>query len=657
MNIGILKKYLKDRIKEYQEKEKLLNEKIKLNTSLDEVIESLQENITVISEDSLNALINMVSGDDFDILHLNEIKKLLPYWKLMDVEKQIIISNYINAFVKKVKEKQEENRNSYYQEKEIVLSQIQILEEYNALIDDNKIVRPIGKDKFALFIEFLNGLELNEKVKQQLIIEFYEYNIKFYEKEKQAKQNIIADEINTKASELAKALREPQEFEVTNISEILKQIKDNSTEPELEVIEKIIIIYNELKDSTEINNNELLKGFLTDAYEIQDHIDIWNLESDAKSAILTDLVLYLIPNYNKHKEEILNIFKEIIKVYITIKEEKISEKDSIELSEEDTLFIDESMRFVAKQNERFRDLSERDKNILESMNECILRGKSDEAKLISPKYSLLEVSLYANIKEYYSILFSLQEMVNKKDEYAAAIGLNDTKNTIDLYLNNLKELDAKIKEIVKGLQESLIKPTEESIGGKSKNIVIFPYAGIELIKDIKEASVENDYNETLPRLKATLEKMENYDANTLFADTEEIKPADKGPTDIGLQKLRKNNAPRRIRKGDIRVGFITVGVTPNNFEYLKENYGLDRNFRVYLVYTLLYKKGDRREYIKANTDFYNQASEISKILELFGNDFTDETLAEVQNIIGNSQDLINKVKNNDEELLKNGGGR
>ena len=112
MNIGILKKYLKDRIKEYQEKEKLSNEKIKLNTSLDEVIESLQENITVISEDSLNALINMVSGDDFDILHLNEIKKLLPYWKLMDVEKQIIISNYINAFVKKVKEKQEENRNS-----------------------------------------------------------------------------------------------------------------------------------------------------------------------------------------------------------------------------------------------------------------------------------------------------------------------------------------------------------------------------------------------------------------------------------------------------------------------------------------------------------------------------------------------------------------
>ena len=52
MNIGIVKKYVKDRIKEYQEKEKLLNEKIKLNTSLDEVIESLQENITVISEDS-----------------------------------------------------------------------------------------------------------------------------------------------------------------------------------------------------------------------------------------------------------------------------------------------------------------------------------------------------------------------------------------------------------------------------------------------------------------------------------------------------------------------------------------------------------------------------------------------------------------------------
>src|SRR5699024_10073633 len=130
-----------------------------------------------------------------------------------------------------------------------------------------------------------------------------------------------------------------------------------------------------------------------------DHIDTWSFESDLKRAMLTDLTVYLIPNFNAHSKEIIEIFKSLITVYATI--EKSSEKEEIiKLSEEDKTFIEDSEFYVLKQAERFADLPEKEKNVLISMNDAILRGKSEEAKMISPNYSLLEVTLYAKILEY-----------------------------------------------------------------------------------------------------------------------------------------------------------------------------------------------------------------------------------------------------------------
>ena len=176
------------------------------------------------------------------------------------------------------------------------------------------------------------------------------------------------------------------------------------------------------------------------------------------------------------------------------------------------------------------------------------------------------------------------------------------------------------------------KNTLENANNSLNNIVIFPYNGKKILEDMNAISVEDDYKETLPRVSAAIDKMTLTDANTLFAITEDIKPPKFwGNTDRFIQQSWENNTIRRLRNGDIRFGFITVGVSPNNMEYLKEKYGYDKNNRVYLLYTLFYKTGDNMDYNKANNEFVVQFEEINKILTIFGTDFDEEYLKELYN--------------------------
>ena len=695
MNIGVFKKYLLDKIADFSEKLKIIDERNKLYDGLEDIIAALEENITTISDEALTTIIRLVASEDFTMSRINEIKKIYPYWNLMDDEKKRVISDYIKAFVNKIRETQAKNRENNNSEKEAILVQIKTYEEYSALMDDERIIKPISSDIFASFMEFLNEVELDHLVKQQLILEFYDYNIKFYKREEQIKKNIVVDEIKTKASVIAKELRQTKEVETLDIEGLLEQIRVNAKEDEVEVINQIIGIYKKLKVAAVVSDNELIKEFLKDNFTVQDHIDTWSFESDLKRAMLTDLTIYLIPNFNTHSKEIIEIFKSLITVYASI--EKSSEKEEIiKLSEEDKAFIEDSEFYVLKQAERFADLPEKEKNVLISMNDAILRGKSEEAKMISPNYSLLEVTLYAKILEYNKQLSFLREVINNAEEYISSFGLEDVQRDINMYLENLKQITLEIKKNVTELQEKLYgKNTLENANNSLNNIVIFPYNGKKILEDMNAISVEDDYKETLPRVSAAIDKMTLTDANTLFAITEDIKPPKFwGNTDRFIQQSWENNTIRRLRNGDIRFGFITVGVSPSNMEYLKEKYGYDKNNRVYLLYTLFYKTGDNMDYNKANNEFVVQFEEINKILTIFGTDFDEEYLKELYNnktkdkqikieylkrmfgineitvdslrmaqlraideIINNSQDLIVKIQRNDEELLTNGGGR
>ena len=695
MNIGVFKKYLLDKIADFSEKLKIIDERNKLYDGLEDIIAALEENITTISDEALTTIIRLVASEDFTMSRINEIKKIYPYWNLMDDEKKRVISDYIKAFVNKIRETQAKNRENNNSEKEAILVQIKTYEEYSALMDDERIIKPISSDNFASFMEFLNEVELDHLVKQQLILEFYDYNIKFYKREEQIKKNIVVDEIKTKASVIAKELRQTKEVETLDIEGLLEQIRVNAKEDEVEVINQIIGIYKKLKVAAVVSDNELIKEFLKDNFTVQDHIDTWSFESDLKRAMLTDLTIYLIPNFNTHSKEIIEIFKSLITVYASI--EKSSEKEEIiKLSEEDKAFIEDSEFYVLKQAERFADLPEKEKNVLISMNDAILRGKSEEAKMISPNYSLLEVTLYGKILEYNKQLSFLREVINNAEEYISSFGLEDVQKDINMYLENLKQITLEIKKNVTELQEELYgKNTLENANNSLNNIVIFPYNGKKILEDMNAISVEDDYKETLPRVSAAIDKMTLTDANTLFAITEDIKPPKFwGNTDRFIQQSWENNTIRRLRNGDIRFGFITVGVSPSNMEYLKEKYGYDKNNRVYLLYTLFYKTGDNMDYNKANNEFVVQFEEINKILTIFGTDFDEEYLKELYNnktkdkqikieylkrmfgineitvdslrmaqlraideIINNSQDLIVKIQRNDEELLTNGGDR
>src|SRR5699024_9036418 len=116
--------------------------------------------------------------------------------------------------------------------------------------------------------------------------------IKFYKREEQIKKNIVVDEIKTKASVIAKELRQTKEVETLDIEGVLEQIRVNAKEDEVEVINQIISIYKKLKVAAVVSDNELIKEFLKDNFTVQDHIDAWSFESDLKRAMLTDLTIY-----------------------------------------------------------------------------------------------------------------------------------------------------------------------------------------------------------------------------------------------------------------------------------------------------------------------------------------------------------------------------
>ena len=117
MNIGVFKKYLLDKIAYFSEKLKIIDERNKLYEGLDDIIAALEENITTISDEALTTIIRLVASEDFTMSRINEIKKIYPYWNLMDDEKKRVISDYIKAFVNKIREtqaKNRENNNGYY---------------------------------------------------------------------------------------------------------------------------------------------------------------------------------------------------------------------------------------------------------------------------------------------------------------------------------------------------------------------------------------------------------------------------------------------------------------------------------------------------------------------------------------------------------------
>ena len=255
MNIGVFKKYLLDKIAYFSEKLKIIDERNKLYEGLDDIIAALEENITTISDEALTTIIRLVASEDFTMSRINEIKKIYPYWNLMDDEKKRVISDYIKAFVNKIRETQAKNRENNNSEKEAILVQIKTYEEYSALMDDERIIKPISSDNFASFMEFLNEVELDHLVKQQLILEFYDYNIKFYKREEQIKKNIVVDEIKTKASVIDKELRQTKDVETLVFEGLLEQIRVNAKEDEVEVINQIIGIYKKLKVAAVVSDN------------------------------------------------------------------------------------------------------------------------------------------------------------------------------------------------------------------------------------------------------------------------------------------------------------------------------------------------------------------------------------------------------------------
>lgn len=649
MNIEILKNKLQELLQIEKENLQKVEDQTNLDKDLNSIISKLSSGDTDIDLESLRSIFEL--SKDIDIAKLEELIKLFSFKDIMSEERKKELAKYLNEQIANIKRYQQELESKYKGKRESLLIKISTYEKYSSLIVANEIVKPLSIEEFPLFLEFLNTLDLDPSIIQDLIIEFYNYNMKFYEKEREIKDVRTTNQIKGNAKKIRTELNKP--VESLDIDAKLEEIIASLANSEKEIVEKIKEIYDELKTTATINDNETFKVLLNGNYSIEDHLEVIKLESDIPSAIITDLAVYLIPNYSTHSIEILEIFKDIIKLYeeTEVKEES-NAKMSYEIDEETLTQLDLTASLVDQELEVFDILSPQDQMILDSMYELVLSNQVDDARKLSPKFSVTDAIYYNKLKTFKEKFISLKDMLANQKDYIEILGEEDVIVTIKNYIDELNELSIEInrldsdrKPIIKEDSKQVLKP---------QNLVIFPYGGSSIIENIQDIKSKNDYQFTYERTSVALDKLIYPNYIEIGQRDHLISPHDDIPDHRDVAK------PFNVRSDNIRIGYISVGISRENLKVLQEKYDLDENFHIYLAFCVYYKT--ESIYVKqANSDFHRHIDEIIRIKNLFSHPFTEESLKEAKKLIDKSIELIKQIKDNtkslDLEETMNGGGR
>ncbi len=647
MNLELLKNYLNSVLSEEYEKLLSLNDMLKIYEDLENIARNFEEGINAENIQSLDKVLNFLDNQQQNSQTVDEIKYIYEYWDIISEERKKELNEYFKLLATKLKEYQKKYESQLKEKRDKILTNISVYEEYNSLIsEDFKVIKSIAAPDFPMFLEFLKKLPFEKTIIQELILEFYDYNIQTYLKEKENKKKLITTKVKINAAVVADEIiaAEKTDEELLTLEDYAKRleiIKGQVAADEVNIIDKIEVIYQDVKqDAT--TNNEIFANLLIGNYSVENHEEAWYLESDIKKAFYTDLIFYLIPNFSSHPTEILNIFKRMIELYDSIQlNEKTSDIQVIELSEEDENIIRAVDEYISAFN---FDLDEKDIQILEAMYNLLLQDQVEYASKLSNKFTVIDARKYVLSKKLKSILDDILEVLNNQTIYINDGNISDIQILFREDIDRLKYTFSQLKQIAVE-----VKTPEVNITDNPKNIVIFPYNGITIRKSIRDLS-NNGCQNILATTASALNILTYMDAEGIKNRSHSFKTSDNIP---GYRDIAK---PRSIYGSkNIRVGYITVEVTPNNNKIIQERYGLPKNSRIYLAFSLFYKT-DSHMVTELNSDFAKNIEEIKMILyDIFGRDFTAETYKKALDIIDNSESLISAIKNNDTSLLESGG--
>src|SRR5699024_4596247 len=105
---------------------------------------------------------------DIDIAKLEELIKLFSFKDIMSEKRKKELAKYLNEQIANIKRYQQELESKYKGKRESLLIKISTYEKYSSLIVGNEIVKPLSIEEFPLFLEFLNTLDLDPSIIQDL---------------------------------------------------------------------------------------------------------------------------------------------------------------------------------------------------------------------------------------------------------------------------------------------------------------------------------------------------------------------------------------------------------------------------------------------------------------------------------------------------------
>lgn len=553
-----------------------------------------------------------------------------------------------------------ENKLTSYQSK--LNEELDIYSKFLNYFNNNKLIRILNNDELENLIDFIISSDLDREIVSDLIVNITISNIELYDKKKELSNEEQIKQIRKNASRISKLVDleideekelEKEENEIEKIENLPKEIV--LTEEEQQLYNEVFLIYETLKQEKLntsgikeildlIDSNDLT--FSNIRYEL--YYENSNL-GNRWAIILLDLENNLLKNYKDNKEDIGIIFKNIIKLF---KERFISKNEFLN-SIKELKNRKEINRLIAS----YDNLSTYDKNSLISIKTTLDKYGKD---------SISGFNLSYDEYVYYTKIEKLKDLVESYDAKKEEDIEND-KELADILILELNSLYDEINLLTEEIKKSKIETDDiediEDIeiepDSSYKNLLLFLPYGSSSVHDTINIQIEElrkNYRDNHKEfISQNIDMLERRILKTPFRQMRNLSKVGKKhkngilESDKSKPKFKDYDVFRYKQKLGIgaRLIYMIIPISDKNKEMLKKHFNMNEIEDICLVLNQDASFGKEKGYVKRAHDvLVSEEKKINQLIEIFANDFTEQTFEFATSLIENSLTEYEQLKYN-----------
>lgn len=653
-NLKILENYLKNKLDKFKDAQTRIS--------------VMKENRAIATE-----IINLLKNSDYSSINLDKYQSLLQYidngndfsHQLKKLSEAIELSTFMDM----IDEVQIRDIKEYFSEVELEIQKIyntldiriykeerryhdntREYEDYLSLFNENGIQRHLDKQALEKFFNFLKNSSLSEEVIFELIIEFSKDSLEYHKGLKKLKAITEGKLTRRNSRKVAAEINDKVKSEVAVTKPKDEVVVENLTPEEQKIIDEIKQIAEVLEK--DVKDENPITELLNSNYDLSFREKIYSSSNDIWNIILNDIKENLLPNIKTEKEKIIEIFKYIIKIY-NEKYEKEREKEVFvseiaDFTDQEKKQIDYFVDLAKKELEYYDNLPGNEKNLIRSMQQLIDNQDFDILNELNSKYS----------QRYVQIIKIFKELLEKYNEYIYARkdeeewileGDKETSNEIIISLmtdiRRIIEVIAEeyklLKEERKGNESTNVPPKEKTFNSKKKNIILF------LPKSEKEYYISDEQNQIIQEGGGIIKDLPAAINHLTSLGFEEYK---KG---ANLKKVKCDKKfietelnPHRIRRDNIRIGYIVLSVSQNNKDRILLERNISDDFRIILFFGVEKKNtSDHDAYDYFNRQLDQEYYRIQNIRKIFSEDFSEESYQIALKLIDDGELICDSLMN------------